>query len=126
MNQTTTRKKDLTMKKTLLLAAVAFIAMQAIPAHAEEGAPKGKPHHFDMFTMQDTNKDGVVTQDEFLAFNKARFAENDADHDGKVTKEEVQAHREQMKEKWQAKRKEMKDAKPAGTPPAAAPPAAGQ
>ena len=40
----------------------------------------------------DANHDGVVTTDELDAETKARFAEMDANHDGTVTRDEMKAY----------------------------------
>lgn len=115
------------MKKLLMLTG-ALLALQAIPAMAQdEGAappPKGERmmHKGDgrgekMFEQKDTNKDGVISEAEFMDGAKKRFAEVDADHDGKITKEEAKAHHESMREKWKEKREAFKKAKDAGTAP---------
>lgn len=103
------------MKKLLMLTA-AVLALQALPALAQDGGPDGgKKHHRGekFFEMQDTNKDGVISEDEALANAKKRFGEMDGNKDGKITKEEAQTHHEAMKAKWKEKRAEMKkDAAP--------------
>ena len=53
-----------------------------------------------MFEKFDTNKDGVITQEEFLDQAKERFSTMDANGDGKVTKDEAQAAHEKMREKF--------------------------
>ena len=114
------------MKKILVLSA-AILALQAMPVLAEEGGPKPDGNHGKgmdrMFEMQDTNKDGAVSEDEYLAFGKARFAETDANKDGKITKEEIKAHRDAMREKYKAMKKEQEANKPAADKPAETPPA---
>ncbi|MFA5592669.1 MAG: hypothetical protein WC989_05090 [Micavibrio sp.] len=98
------------MKKMMLLAAAA-LAVQAVPALAENGA---KPHKErgkfieHMFEKQDTDKDGVVSEAEYLATAKARFDAMDADKDGKLTREEIKAHHEAIKSEFKAKRGERK------------------
>ncbi len=99
------------MKKFLLLTA-AILAIQAIPALAQEGGAqadgKKQQRENSMFEEQDTNKDGVVSEDEFLAFGKKRFSEIDADKNGSITKEEAKKYHESKKAKWKEKREEMK------------------
>ncbi len=106
------------MKKLMLLSA-AVLALQAIPAMAEEGAdpgPKGKHGgHERFFEKQDTDKDGAITEAEFLAHSKEKFAKMDTNSDGKVTKEEAKENHE----KWKAKRAEMRAKKEAGEAPKA-------
>jgi len=114
------------MKKILLLTA-AVLAIQALPALAEDGGQhKGGGKGMRIFELQDANKDGAVSKEEFMKFSEERFAESDADGDGKVTKEELKAHHEKMRAKWEAKKKEMKEqkAKEAAPAPEEAPPAA--
>lgn len=116
------------MKKLLMIGA-AILAMQAIPALAEDGSnggPEGKKSRgMHMFDMQDTNNDSVISQEEFTAFTKKRFDEIDANKDGKITKDEAKAHHEAMKAKWKEKRAQMKKEKEAAagddSAPAAAP-----
>ncbi len=113
------------MKKILLLTA-AVLAIQALPALAEDGGQQKGGKGMRIFEMQDTDKDGSVSKEEFMKFNEGRFAETDANSDGKVSKEEVKAHHDAMRAKWEAKKKEMKDqkAKEAAPAPEEAPPAA--
>jgi len=115
------------MKKLLLLSA-AVLAMQALPALAEDTATTttapvakegGMKPHDGMFEKGDTNKDGVISQDEFLAHAKERFNDMDANHDGKITKDEAKAHHEAMKGKWAQKMQERKAAKEGTAAPAA-------
>jgi Ca2+-binding EF-hand superfamily protein len=50
-----------------------------------------------MLRMADTNHDGAVSRDEFMAAATQHFDRMDANHDGKVTPEERQAMRAQMR-----------------------------
>lgn len=50
-----------------------------------------------MVRMADTNKDGAVTRDEFTAMAGQHFDRMDANHDGKLTKEERKAAHAKMK-----------------------------
>ncbi len=51
-----------------------------------------------MARMADTNKDGAVSRDEFLAAHGKRFAMMDANKDGAVSAEERQGARAKMRE----------------------------
>lgn len=94
------------MKKILMLTAAVF-ALQALPAIAQDAAPKdGKGHR--MFEKLDTNGDGKISEAEHLAHAKERFKAMDANGDGFVTKEEGKAHHEAKKAEWKKKREEMK------------------
>lgn len=78
------------MKKTLaaallgasLLAGSAYAAQQT-PAPA----PQDRPMRGDV-GRADTNNDGVITREEYLADVDARFAKIDVNKDGKITKDE--------------------------------------
>lgn len=102
------------MKKIMMLTA-ALLAFQTLPVFAQDGADGGKKHRgMKMFEEQDANKDGAITEDEFVAFMKKKFTESDGNKDGKVTKEEAKAHYEAKRAEWKAKREAMKQAKDAG------------
>lgn len=93
------------MKKTHLIysAVIALMIGGIAPAMADgHGGGKGK-HKGDMFEKLDTDKDGLVTQVEFLAHAKEKFAKMDTDGDGSFTKEEAKASRKDMKEKRKGK-----------------------
>ena len=61
-----------------------------------EGGP-GRGHGgMMMLKMADTNKDGAVSRDEFLAAHARHFDMMDANHDGQVTQAERKAGREKM------------------------------
>lgn len=108
------------MKKIVMLGA-AVLALQSIPALAEDHAPMdGKPHRGleKMFEKQDANKDGAISEEEFLTSSKERFTDMDANKDGKLTKEEVEAKRAEMKKKWEERKAEMKAKKDAEGAPA--------
>lgn len=49
----------------------------------------GRPHRGEIFAATDTNKDGVVTKDEFKARGDEKFSKLDTNKDGVVTKEEM-------------------------------------
>ena len=102
------------MKKIMMLGA-AVLAFQALPALAEEGPHGGKhggPGRF--FEKLDTDKDGSVTETEFLNSSKSKFGEMDSDKDGKITKAELEAHHAEKKKERDARRAEMKAKKEAG------------
>lgn len=103
------------MKKLMMLSA-AILALQAIPAIAQEAAAPvkdGKPHHEGKgpdryFEKLDTDKDGKISKAESVAAAEKRFNETDTNKDGFVTKEESKAHHDAMKAKWKEKRGEHK------------------
>lgn len=52
------------------------------------GAP-GAPARPSPFDEMDTNHDGFVSRDEFVAYQKKRFDEFDTNHDGKIDAKEI-------------------------------------
>ena len=110
------------MKKILMLSA-AVLAFQAVPALAE--GPHGDKEHrgMKMFEQQDTNKDGVISEEEFVARAKEHFALMDANKDGKITKEESEAAMAQMREKMKERREEMRSQRGTDDTPPPPPPA---
>ncbi len=87
------------MSKKLILLGVSLMALQAYPAHAQDSAsskPEGR--HGSMMQKIDTNEDGTISAEESSAAAKARFAKMDADGDGKITKADFEAH----KQEWAA------------------------
>ncbi len=113
------------MRKTLLIAATsALLTTASFAAFAEDvkavkptsevtdgkhkdGEHKGE-HKGGMFKYADTNNDGIVTKEEFLANSEKMFTNMDADKDGKITKEEMQKHHEAKKAERVKKREETK------------------
>lgn len=92
------------MKNKLFILALAAIALQATPVMADDhgkgkGGKKGK-----MFEKHDTNGDGQISQDEFLAQAKLKFAAKDTNSDGFITKEEGKAAHEAKREKRKDRR----------------------
>ena len=80
--------------KVILIGAAAALAMAGV-AVAQDG-PRGP-------MAADTDSDGRLSQAEFVASALARFDANDANRDGAITTEEVQAamqgHREDRRER---------------------------
>ncbi|MDP2579374.1 EF-hand domain-containing protein [Shimia thalassica] len=108
------------MKRAMFMTGVLAAALSVTAAGAwamdKECGPKGKhgPRHMMNFEEVDANQDGKITQDELDAFAKARFDKADTDGDGMLSAEEMQAKAtEDMKkraEKRSAKMLEHKDA----------------
>lgn len=98
------------MNKLLLLAAFG-LAFQAIPAsagHHEGGEHKGK-----MFEKHDTDGNGEISEAEFMAHAKAKFAKKDKNGDGVISREEAKEAKKDMRHKMKDKHKEMKEKKSA-------------
>ena len=105
-------KLEPVMQKYLISTALAtIITVTALYASADSDMKKehGKTHKEKggMIKMMDSDKDGKVTESEFMSSSKERFGKIDADNDGSVTKEEIESHHKDMKEKHEMKKKEM-------------------
>jgi len=91
------------MKRAVcFLTALALVIGISVTAQAQDdavAAPRGEKG----FTMLDTNGDGKVTREEFLAASQkraeARFAKLDKDNKGYLTKEDFMAAREKNRDK---------------------------
>jgi hypothetical protein len=88
------------MKTTLIIAAILASAFPAFAGNKSKKSAEGKRDPEAVFKKLDSNSDGNVTKEEFLASKKAkkdpakatkRFEKADANHDGKISKEEVVA-----------------------------------
>lgn len=75
------------MGATLGSAALAERGMGGMGGHEGRG-----PMLLEMFDAIDTNTDGKVTQDELAAHRAAEFAAADTNSDGALSAEELQAH----------------------------------
>ncbi|MGD8326928.1 MAG: EF-hand domain-containing protein [Sphingomonadales bacterium] len=85
---------------TALLGFSATAQMQDKMSKMQDEMPMNHemPMHHGMMKM-DTDGDGAVSRDEFLAHHKSRFAKVDTDGDGVISDEEKQAAREAHKAK---------------------------
>lgn len=89
-----------TLGMLLLLAAASIMAMEPGEGRMRKGRKGLKgPMMGHMFQMMDTDKDGKVSKQEWQAHHDKRFSELDADKDGFITQEEMKAHHEKMMEK---------------------------
>lgn len=108
------------MKKLLTLAALALIAVPA--ASFAEDKPQGEHKGpGKMFKETDTNGDGQMSKDEFMAFHEKRFGEMDGNGDGQISADEAKAKAQEWREKMKDKRKEWQEKKEGakdGAPPA--------
>jgi len=83
------------MKKLIVAAALAGTLLGGV-ALAQNGATPASPADGKgpagwLIKKGDTNGDGAVSRDEFLAKAAERFAKMDTNNDGKITADEVQA-----------------------------------
>ena len=88
------------------MAALAAFTAGANFAAADSGQGMGKHGQFleQRFEQSDTNKDGQVSLDEFLASQeeraKARFKRIDSNDDGSISKSEMEDARDNMQKKF--------------------------
>ncbi len=84
------------MKKTFIyFAMTSCFVLGTTLAHADTDAHHGKMHE-KMFKAMDANSDGMVTTDEFNAFNAKKFKELDVNGNGQITLEEMKAGHKKM------------------------------
>ena len=115
-------------KKYVVLSATA-LALMASSAYAATTtttttssttpAPVTKEGHGGgMLAKLDTNKDGFISKDEFLASASKHFDMMDINHDGKISKDEIAAKKQEFHQKMMERRAAHKDGAvaPATTP----------
>ena len=87
-----------------ILIAFSIIVLINGPAFAGDGAKK--------FKSMDTNKDGMITDEEFNAYSDKKFSKMDADNDGSVSVDEMKKHMmAKKKSKYEMKDSYMKEKK---------------
>lgn len=101
-----------TFTKIFTFTAISAIFFVTVPlSYAETEGKKGCGYHKGKkFEKTDTNADGVISHEEFLAKAENRFKKMDADGDGKITKEEAKNHHASMREKYKKHHEGMKSA----------------
>jgi hypothetical protein len=84
--------------KQIAFLGAALCIMASAPVLAQDGmAGEGRGQ---FFKNMDTNGDGFISKDEYMAAAEARFKKLDANGDGKISKEE-------MKQAYQGRRKKQ-------------------
>jgi Ca2+-binding EF-hand superfamily protein len=104
------------MKKLILMTAAAVFVISPAMADDHKGKKDGKKLE-EMFKSTDSDSDGMISLDEYLAHveEKAgkKFSEKDTNDDGMVSMDEAKAYNEmkkdKYKEKWSEKREKMKE-----------------
>jgi hypothetical protein len=71
---------------------------------ADVKAEKGEHKGHKMFEDADSNKDGKLSKEEFLARHEKKFGEIDANKDGSLTPDEMKAHGEARREKFKERK----------------------
>lgn len=90
--------------KSKLMTTLIFSGILGSPLAAAHGNASGR-----FMAFFDTNKDGVVTQEEFQSAMQARFNRIDTNHDGSVSREEFTAYLKQRREQQQLDRLKAMD-----------------
>lgn len=102
------------MKKFTLAASALTLAL-AMPLAAQAGGHKGGGPHLEKL---DTNADGAITRADAEASVLTAFGEIDANADGLLSQDELkaahEAHRAEMKAKWEEKRAGKEPREPKG------------
>ena len=88
------------MNRNCIALAILANSLLFLPAHAEESTDKPKSDPAKSFAKMDTNSDGAVTKQEFMALPKAqkdpekaskKFGKMDADANGSLSLDEFEA-----------------------------------
>jgi len=94
------------MNKILSYSLVGFLIAISANSFAEENsrAKKSPPVKNLMIEKIDANKDGVISEAEFIANAKEHFNSMDLNNDGRITPEESEASFKKMQEKFKHKK----------------------
>ena len=93
------------MKQSIWIAALALAPTLAL---AQPAQMQQKPDLDAMFFQQfDTDKDGVVSESEFLKPTQAQFDHMDKNGDGSLDRSEVKAFNEEMERRQAEMRRQM-------------------
>lgn len=87
------------MRRLLPLAAA--LALAAVPVAAQQGAPGQQTRPMPFFQALDTDNDGAVSREEFLAGHQRRgqgYAAADQDGDGVISRDEFMRAGQQRRE----------------------------
>lgn len=87
------------MKTLYTSLTLALIALAPVSAMAADAPMHDKMGHW---KEADTNGDGVISKQEFMAEQEKRFKEIDTNGDGNISQDEMQAHREKRKAEFRA------------------------
>lgn len=99
------------IKRTLMIASLFTVASGGVALADHHGGSGGDGDRKDGMMKErmmemDSNKDGAISRDEFMAGHGVKFSEADANGDGKVSKDEFTAHWDRMAAE---RRKAMQD-----------------
>lgn len=94
------------MKQSIWIAGLAFVPALALAQPSQ--MPQQQPDLDTMFFQQfDTDKNGVVSEAEFLQPTKAQFDYMDKNKDGVLDRGEVKAFNEEMARRQEEMRRQM-------------------
>ena len=85
------------------------IALFSAPVLAQQAQMRGAPPDLEkmFFEQFDSNKDGVVSKEEFLAPTVSQFEHMDRDKNGALDSAEVKAFNAEMKQRMQEMQRQM-------------------
>jgi len=93
------------------LAVAAVMATISSPALANDGQnmdDKAMKKAEECLKEADTNKDNILSKEEFTAYTDRMFTEADTDSNGSLLKTEIVAQKKKEIEKWHAAKKDEK------------------
>lgn len=79
-----------TVKKGILLSAIALLGTISMNAQSKERKPQKPPTYEQLLKGMDANKDGKLSEKEIKGPLKEDFAKVDTNKDGFITKEEFE------------------------------------
>jgi hypothetical protein len=86
------------MKNSLALAGLLIVGAAITPAFAHTCQESDKAWIDRMFKVADTDGNGTISKDEFMAYSEEKFDKMDTTGDGELTRKEVMAyHKHEMK-----------------------------
>jgi Ca2+-binding EF-hand superfamily protein len=91
---------------TWIIASLGFLTASSTLAadiNTKKSPAEIEKHAAERFKKSDTNNDGAISKEEFLARSEKRFNEIDTDHDGKISPKEMKTYRD-AKQAKRAKR----------------------
>lgn len=83
--------------KKMVIVVIALSFFSVACSHHKHKHHDHKAHYKKHWKMMDTNKDEVITKDEFNKAHAEMFKKMDANGDGKVTKKEKKEHMQSKK-----------------------------
>lgn len=89
------------MKLLYKAVAVSFVVMSMASVAQAKDMKQGSKK----WGNADTNADGVISRQEFIAKAEKRFQTMDGNNDGVITRDEAEVHRKKMREQFAERNK---------------------